>query len=146
MNYAILTRYRYVYRVSVGFFFLFLMGGILLISDSGYAHWCRLKRPDARNVCLSKYEDTDYYCRFVQNPGLNHMCYAIAQRKLRACTLITDPEIKQRCETGVQEKISKDEERLKRLEALAKKKAEAEERLARRKKQAQAKQKPKPKK
>ena len=58
------------------------------------------------------------------------MCYAIAQRKLRACTVITDPEIKKRCEDGVQAKQSADEERLKKQEELARKKALEQERLA----------------
>ena len=106
--------------------------GLVFLIQSSWANLCRLKRADERNVCLSKIEDTDYYCSFVNNVALNHMCYAIAQRQLRACTVITDPEIKQRCEDGVQAKKSADEERLKKQEELAKKKALEQEKLAKR--------------
>jgi hypothetical protein len=116
--------------------FLFSLGisiGLFILISNGFANRCRLKRQNERNVCLSNVEDTDYYCRFVYDIALNHMCYAIAQRKLRACTVITDPEIKKRCEDGVQAKRILDEERLKKQEEIAKKEALKQERLAKKK-------------
>ena len=112
------------------FFSLGMVITLFIFIQSSSANLCRLKRADERNVCLSQIEDTDYYCSFVYNIALNHMCYAIAQRKLRACTVITDPDIKKRCEDGVQAKKSTDEERLKKQEELARKKALEQERLA----------------
>ena len=88
-----------------------------------FANLCRLKKPDERNVCLSRIEDTDYYCQFVQSPGLNYLCYAIAQRKPKVCSVITDPDIRKRCDEGVQKRLAQDEEERQKRERIAQQEA-----------------------
>ena len=103
----------------LGYIFGCFIGVQLIGLDSALANLCRLKKQDERNVCLSRIEDTDYYCRFVRSSALNYLCYAIAQRKPKVCLVITDPEIRSRCETGVQERLAQDDEERKKRERLA---------------------------
>ena len=69
----------------------------LNIAQTAYAHQCRYRLPDQRNICLVRNEGRVYYCRYVINPDQNTYCYAIAYKNPKRCAYIQKGDIKDAC-------------------------------------------------
>jgi len=70
----------------------------LLTAGAAWAHYCRFKQPDERNLCLAQRESSSYFCTYIKALDTRAFCYAWLNGNPGRCAAIAAPELKARCE------------------------------------------------